>query len=561
MLQAILNYTTTKLNLFLFGVNNLGSLGWWNFLEATIWNICQFLFVSFALEKWLQLRKDQTLMGILLFIFWDTIGLTLFALYSVHKIMARSGIGIAGISIAGFNLFSSSSSGRTLGRAVADESMEDSKYNPKAEPGKEEEAVISEFTKMEENEESHYEDNNSVGTSDDNEFERENGNVASDGTNIDNSEEEEIGTETVDRGVQEDVDKHTSTDENSSALGSSSQLQVRASLSASGRRSTPNASSSTTNAAANLPPMKSSTQHPGLQGFHIWMGAITDIYRMYSIGKINPSSIEVYPSTPQSERGRAPVEMQIQNWTSMSIEVFWIDFKGNEKKRGTLRPTHGSLQITTWVGHPWIFREKRTGRMVLYYVPYRVIPVIASQVNGETKYNNDGNDDDDDDRVSKHVFAITPPSNDEDACGVKDTLMPYPPTRIQIVAHAIAFACQQIERENNPSTVTILLKYLRNILRYPSQAKYRQIRMGNKTFFHNVWCNGGRGVLEALGFQENGPMVEMGPRDGMFLPGDRVKDVSCAIVMLEELYKDMVEMSIPQPQGADGSGRGYYRSM
>eukprot|EP01083_Nonionella_stella_P044992 121002_1 len=85
-------------------------------------------------------------MGILLFVFWDTIGLTLLVLYSVHKIMARSGIGIAGISVSGF-----SSSGRTLGRAVVNESMEDNKYNPKAEPGKEEKAVevtTSTFKKM-----------------------------------------------------------------------------------------------------------------------------------------------------------------------------------------------------------------------------------------------------------------------------------------------------------------------------------------------------------------------------------------------------------------------------
>ncbi len=313
--------------------------------------------------------------------------------------------------------------------------------------------------------------------------------------------------------------------------------------------------STTSTTTRTTPKMKSSTKHPGLKGFHVWMEAITDLYRVFHIGKRDDDG-DVYPNIPRSERGRAPIAMTVTNTMMIDIDVFWIDFKGNEIKKGRIRPNGGHINITTWVGHPWIFRAKETGRMLLYYVPYRVIPVIASQWNANDELH-------DDYAVGKHQFTITGPKDDGDLCAVEDKILPFPAaTRITSVDQALEFSCQQLEREN--VLPKVLLKYLYNIMLEPHESKYRQIRVANKAFFNNVWCNGGRGVLEALGFEEMGAYAEMGPGEGYFLPQDRIKDLSSAIVKLEELVKSMEDVSkakITQPRGADGSGRAQFRDM
>mmetsp|Transcript_14126 Transcript_14126/g.21184 ORF Transcript_14126/g.21184 Transcript_14126/m.21184 type:complete len:498 (+) Transcript_14126:110-1603(+) len=295
-------------------------------------------------------------------------------------------------------------------------------------------------------------------------------------------------------------------------------------------------------------PLQSQPDHPGLHAFHQWMGAISDIYRMYSIGKVDEDESTV-PLLPRSERGHVPLHMKVQNRTVTDIDVFWIDFKGNEVPKGSMKKFNGNINITTWIGHPWAFRAKDSGRLMLYYVPYRIIPVIDAQ-------KDNFNGDDDGDETGVHSFSIVTTKNIQDMCAVEDDLFPYPAKSISNINKALGFSIQQMEREQ--VSPHMILQYLYNIALHPSDSKYRQIRVANKVFWNSVWCNGGRGVLHALGFEEHGPYIDMGP-DSSSLPGDRVKDVSNAIVMLEEFMKDVEDVSkslVRQPRGADGSGTG-----
>jgi len=295
------------------------------------------------------------------------------------------------------------------------------------------------------------------------------------------------------------------------------------------------------------PPLQSKTNHPGLNSFHQWMGAVSDMYRQYTIEKIVQDC--AIPILPRSERGQVRLRMRVQNKTSSDIDVFWINYKGKESLKGTITSS-GDIDITTWVGHPWAFRERDTGKLMLYFVPYRIIPVLESQYNSN---------EDHADTIGEHRFSIVTSKSVEDMCAVQDDLFPYPPSNITSINHALEFSIQQMEREK--VSPRMLLKYICNIALHPGESKYRQIRVANKVFWSNIWCNGGRGVLQALGFEEHGPYIEMGP-DSVNLPGERVKEVSSAIVMLEEFMKDMEDTQKPeihQPRGADGAGRAGWR--
>lgn len=293
------------------------------------------------------------------------------------------------------------------------------------------------------------------------------------------------------------------------------------------------------------PAMRSKRSHPGLTEFHNWMDAIASIYRMYSIGKVHESEDPVIPLLPRSERGHVSLNMVIENRTSVDIDVFWIDYKGKEIKKGRLSAfsENVDITITTWIGHPWAFRDRHSGMLLLYYVPYRIIPFTESNHPDSAQQTS----------IGRHRFILTSPTNDKDACAVIDHVFPFPSTTITSIDDAVAFSILQMEREN--VSPRILLKYLYNIALNPTDSKYRQIRTSNKVFFNNIWCNGGRGILHALGFEENQAYIEMGPSEGP-LPGERIKDVTDAVMMLEK-YLNRIEGSPRrnQPVGSDGSGR------
>ncbi len=277
------------------------------------------------------------------------------------------------------------------------------------------------------------------------------------------------------------------------------------------------------------PPLRSSTVHPGLDAFHIWYSAISDIYRMYSIGKIDEEA--PLPVIPRSENGRVRVAICVNNRMLDDIDVYWVDYKGRDTFKGSIRFNSNKFCVSTWVGHPWTFRRRRDHQLLLHFVPFRVLPIAF----GEAKKIEDKGKDR---FIGHYEFTIVEPDliDGNEACSVIDNILPYPPESIRSINHAMEISCQQMEREGtNPQ---ILLKYLYKIVSNPSESKFRQIRTSNKIFWNNVWISGGRGILNALGFQECGAFIEMGPDAGP-LPSDRLKNVCNAIIMLEELSSDM----------------------
>lgn len=289
------------------------------------------------------------------------------------------------------------------------------------------------------------------------------------------------------------------------------------------------------------PKLKSKAQHPGLGAFHIWHSAISDIYRSYTIGRTDGTT-PALPIIPRSERGNVPVHLEVANATSDPFDVFWIDYKGNEEYKGSASPGSSWYQ-QTWIGHPWTFRAKG-GRVLLHFVPFRVIQTTARAKTVNT--HNEG--------VQR--FTILPASSNDFVCDIDDPIFPFPSTKFKSPQKAFDWSCSHMEREG--SSPRMLLKYLHNVLKNPDDPKYRQIRTANRTFWNGVWITAARGMLHALGFEEIGAYVEMGPEVGA-LPADRVNQVSRAVSTLEALLTEIEGSKSfivrDQPEGADGFGR------
>lgn len=313
-------------------------------------------------------------------------------------------------------------------------------------------------------------------------------------------------------------------------------------------------------APADPPPrplLKTTQAHPGLSQFHNWHAAVAGIYRSYDVGSTNVDF--VIPIIPKSERGKVSVSLEVTNSTSDPFDVFWVNFAGKEIHKGSARPG-GVWHQTTWIGHPFTFRGPG-GKLLLHFVPYRVI----QNTRDVPTLSNDG------EGRGLQRFTILPPSHETAktgaACDVVDPVFPYPPSlKFKSVAKAMRAGVQQMQREEaSPRT---LLKYLRNVVRDPEEIKYRQLRISNRTFWREVWITGGRGVLHALGFVENGMYAEMGPPGGengsVPLGSERLKQVSAAIAELEGWMKELEGGDIRpvvQPRGFDGYGRaGYARA-
>jgi len=247
--------------------------------------------------------------------------------------------------------------------------------------------------------------------------------------------------------------------------------------------------------------------------------------------------------------------------------VYWMDFKGREDHRGTLCANGGNWTQTTWIGHPWVFRDKASQRILLHFVPYRVIPSTT----GAVMVGKDTN-------LCIHTFSIVSPrlgerdaygevDNAPDAymCGVEDHIFLYPSTKLITIENAVQISICQMYK----------------IIEHPTKAKYRQIRTSNGTFLKIVWCNSGRGVLHAMGFVENGLYAEMGPPssndalDGGGTEGEggngnvlllleRRRHILEAILLLENYTNGMngnevggngEDLQQEQPRGVGGAGR------
>jgi hypothetical protein len=455
-------------------------------VEFYLWLFIRISVVAFILQKWRNIKFYQSFVAIFAWFHWNTVGITLFAMYVVHLVIA---------SIQQRKVYASL--GRIVGGGL----------------GFSEDGHLSHLTKCADKSQNDKEKEKLTQLKIANRFK----------------------IETNEKKMQKRKRKKSQTKKPSSKNEISNHVCVVVE-------------------PQKLPPWSSSKDHPGLSDFHLWMGAMSDIYRVYEIGTIGQES--PLPYLPRSESGRVGLELNISNFTTEAIDIYWVNYKGKETLRGNLRPYRDNVtHITTWVGHPWTFRRSSNQQLLFHFVPLRVAPITFDEARSNEILGRDTS-------RGHFTFAIHEPDllNDSNACSIHDDALPHPPSKIQSINHALEFACQQMERENiNPS---ILLKYLRNIALNPSDSKYRQIRTGNKLFWNNIWINSGRGILHALGFEENGPFVEMGPELGP-LPRDRLKHLANSIVMLEELAHDMEhgQRNLDhQPVGANGYvGRAGFR--
>ena len=314
----------------------------------------------------------------------------------------------------------------------------------------------------------------------------------------------------------------------------------------------------TSTSTHSIPPaLRSKAKHPGLHQFHCWHSAISEIYRSYKIQQSHQEHVE-FPIIPRSERGNVSLYLEVQNGTrDMIMKAYWVDYLGHEIDKGFVNPGQTWCQ-QTWIGHPWVFRFEYqpsshihvtsisvTCNAAVHYVPFRIIQSTTAH---NTKSTNG---------VGIHKFSIVQSDSVSGKTNleIEDPIFPFPSSRIQSIEEAFLWSLQQMEREN--SNPKVLIRYLKNVCLYPDKPKYRQIRTANKIFWNEVWITAGRGMLHALGFEENGAYLETGPKEGFCLPSDRIRHFSTAVDELER-WIEMEPKStdqLKQPSGADGFGR------
>jgi len=282
----------------------------------------------------------------------------------------------------------------------------------------------------------------------------------------------------------------------------------------------------------------------GLKVFQRWYNVETSLYRIYVTEKG-----AALPFIPRSERGQVQVELEVTNRASGPINVFWVDYKGRELPRGSIAMGSTWHQVT-WIGHPWIFRYKNTGELVLHFVPHKIAPTTEEV---PTISPNDS-------EIGIHRFSITSPrpssydsTSIDETCGVLD---PVFPVHFANPTEAVTWSLHHMTRMNFMS-INLLQKYLTNIMLHPEEKKYRQIRIANATFFRDIWNTAARGLLLAAGFVECGAYAELGSEGT--LPHDRVQELSMILMRLEQ-WKGKREqegsLGLNQPLGAtDGFGR------
>jgi hypothetical protein len=297
----------------------------------------------------------------------------------------------------------------------------------------------------------------------------------------------------------------------------------------------------------------SSGEHPGLDGFRHWYENEASLYRIYTVGR--KDNTEIYPPfVPKSERGQVSLKLHVTNNYLKAISVFWIDYKGIEVLKGTVN--HGAIfQQITWIGHPWSFREKDTGKLLCHYIPYKVIPNSHEVCTVDPE----------DPKVGIHRFAIVSLGqrpqvtfDDENIiCAIAD---PVFPTRIETIRDAVAWTFQEMSRWHYQYLNT-LTKYFTNIVMRPANCKYRQIRIAQTRFFKEVWNTPARGLFLAAGFVELGAYAELG--NEQVLPREQVQELSTILFYMEKWKRIQDLPSVPtQPEGADGFGRANFgRSM
>lgn len=297
------------------------------------------------------------------------------------------------------------------------------------------------------------------------------------------------------------------------------------------------------------PPLQAkNSNHPGLDSFRRWYEAEASLYRIYTVGRTD--GVEVYPPfIPKSERGHVSLKLQVTNNYRRTISVYWIDFKGKEVHKGDVKPGNVFHQ-TTWIGHPWKFRDKDSRAMLCHYIPYKIIPT-THQVPTVDPEEPD---------IGIHRFAILSlgqrPQLDDDGGAICCIVDPVFPTTIETLQDAAGWSFQEMSRLNYPY-VDSLTKYLTNIVLHPGDTKYRQIRVAHKRFSQHIWNTPARGIFLAAGFVEANGNAELGSSMES-LPRARVQELSTILFYLEKWKRIQDSPVVRQPEGADGLGRANY---
>jgi hypothetical protein len=293
------------------------------------------------------------------------------------------------------------------------------------------------------------------------------------------------------------------------------------------------------------PPIKAKHgHHPGLDGFRRWYEVEASLYRIYTVGRTDGVPVAP-PFIPKSERGHISLDLRVINNFRRNIATYWVDYRGNEVFKGKFG--HGSVfRQTTWIGHPWVFREENSGNLLCHYIPYRIIPT-TEQV---------PTIDPDDPDMGVHQFSIVSLGQRQvtDEGAICHILDPVFPTVIESTRDAAAWTFQQLARANYMYIDTVQ-KYLSNVVLHPHEVKYRQIRIAQRRFSHEVWLTPARGLFLAAGFVEQGAYAELGSADT--LPRERVQEISTLLFYIHKwkAIQGQGGLSERQPEGADGHGR------
>lgn len=294
------------------------------------------------------------------------------------------------------------------------------------------------------------------------------------------------------------------------------------------------------------PPMKATDgQHPGLGGFSRWYNVEASLYRIYTVGRTDGEEVHP-PFIPKSERGRVALKIRAHNNYRHTIACYWVDYKGKEVQKGKIKQGQ-TFHQTTWIGHPWVFREEESGKLLCHYIPYKV---IANTEQVPTV-------DDDDAEVGVQEFTIVSLgqrqhlADEGEICFIEDNVFP---TAMETSQEAAAWTFQEMSRIKYLYIDTVT-KYLTNVVLHPADTKYRQIRIANPTFFQQVWSSPARGLLLAAGFVEEGAHAELG--SAASLPRERVQEISTLLFYIEKWKhsEEHVPINGEQPTGADGYGR------
>ena len=242
-----------------------------------------------------------------------------------------------------------------------------------------------------------------------------------------------------------------------------------------------------------------------------------------------------------------------------------INYKGNEIPKGVIGTQGGTWTQTSWIEHPWIFRDAETGQVLLHYIPDRIIPSTVFDVSTDL---DQVDPHDTTTKTGVHRFTIQDrldADGNEFLISLYDQILPFPANKhLTSPEQAVFWTIRHMLRgvaacsQNTVTDWTIILKYFNNILQHPAHFKYRKIRIANATFFNQIWNTPARGLFLAAGFVERGAHVELGTSQP--LSHNRTTELSNFVVLLEQWKIEWPELvnsnhPIQQPDGIDGSGR------